>query len=470
MATEFTGKKVENLSVGGGGDLQERLREHNAYIDMVLAMIPPRHFLSDEMKAALRRQHYAQTSDAAAAAADDGEEEGKRMGQGKQEGELSGDEGEEAGARAKWELHANAKTANRRAHGKFALKLRKSIDKERILAVPAIQDVNSVPLLIRARAEADRLAAQHERDQKKNGKPSSSLSYAHVNPVSVSKEALRERLKTQIEEFRRARNAPEEEEVSRKRKEREEVEKSKLRVRRKEQKRAKKQRGKDDVDVSIQKAKLQDDATTASSAKLASEIKALKGSNGPSVGSSSGSSSKPSIQFGAIDFSTGTPVPTYLSQRKKPTNQYLLKKAEAKQALLKEANLSGEKQTAVSKELWSKALAKAQGQKIKDDPAMLRKAIRKEKSMKVRSAKKWAERTDSQQQEREKRLARRDNNVQKRLQYKKERRESQRKGISKKQFDKVRMEEKKKKWAEATKTKTHRAGFEGKKIQKSPAK
>src|SRR3989338_4711544 len=49
-SSEFTGLKVDNKSVGGMGDLQERLREHNEYIDLMLTMIPTRFYLSRSLQ------------------------------------------------------------------------------------------------------------------------------------------------------------------------------------------------------------------------------------------------------------------------------------------------------------------------------------------------------------------------------------------------------------------------------------
>lgn len=70
----------------------------------------------------------------------------------------------------------------------------------------------------------------------------------------------------------------------------------------------------------------------------------------------------------------------------------LLAKAEANQSRLDELKghfVSVETGQTLPDEAWESSLKRAAGEKVRDDPALLRKSIRKEKQKKARSAKKW---------------------------------------------------------------------------------
>lgn len=64
------------------------------------------------------------------------------------------------------------------------------------------------------------------------------------------------------------------------------------------------------------------------------------------------------------------------------------------------------------KEIWKKALAKAEGAKIKDDPDMLKKSIKRKESKKKASAKKWADLDKQVSEKMDKRQQKRDRNIQ----------------------------------------------------------
>jgi isoaspartyl peptidase/L-asparaginase-like protein (Ntn-hydrolase superfamily) len=55
-------------------------------------------------------------------------------------------------------------------------------------------------------------------------------------------------------------------------------------------------------------------------------------------------------------------------------------------------------QEVLRQDAWRNALARAQGEKVLDDPKLLRKSIKKEEKQKVKSAKAWQERTAQQEQ------------------------------------------------------------------------
>lgn len=56
-------------------------------------------------------------------------------------------------------------------------------------------------------------------------------------------------------------------------------------------------------------------------------------------------------------------------------------------------------QEALAAEAWRAALSRAAGEKVYDDPKLLRRSIKREQQEKVRSAKKWQERVSSQQEQ-----------------------------------------------------------------------
>lgn len=73
------------------------------------------------------------------------------------------------------------------------------------------------------------------------------------------------------------------------------------------------------------------------------------------------------------------------------------------------------------KEKWSTALKRASGEKVRDDPELLRKSISKEKNMKVRSQKKWQARIEKVQKDKDDRQKKRTDNIQARKNDKKKR-------------------------------------------------
>jgi len=60
-------------------------------------------------------------------------------------------------------------------------------------------------------------------------------------------------------------------------------------------------------------------------------------------------------------------------------------------------------QEAIAAEAWRAALSRAAGEKVLDDPKLLRKSIKREAAEKARSSKKWQERVATQQEQQQKR-------------------------------------------------------------------
>lgn len=98
-------------------------------------------------------------------------------------------------------------------------------------------------------------------------------------------------------------------------------------------------------------------------------------------------------------------------EEKDPTK--ILEKMKEKEANFKELEASGSKDKAMEmkeKEKWAIALKRAKGEKVKDDPELLKKSLREEKHKKLHSKKKWEARIlDVQKSKQEKQQKRSDN-------------------------------------------------------------
>jgi hypothetical protein len=83
--------------------------------------------------------------------------------------------------------------------------------------------------------------------------------------------------------------------------------------------------------------------------------------------------------------------------KKKRSDKDLLKRAEGMRQKLQEADPETAKQIKQSA-AWDAALGRATGEKVKDDPALLRKAIKQKARLKNKSKKQWAERLQEHDQ------------------------------------------------------------------------
>lgn len=81
--------------------------------------------------------------------------------------------------------------------------------------------------------------------------------------------------------------------------------------------------------------------------------------------------------------------PHFVEPKKKKGLKGKLKVAERKQQKLKKMDPEEAKQVH-----WKNAIDKAQGIKVKDDPKLIRKAMKRKEAEKKRHKKKWAERTE----------------------------------------------------------------------------
>ncbi|ETV77620.1 hypothetical protein H257_08528 [Aphanomyces astaci] len=76
--------------------------------------------------------------------------------------------------------------------------------------------------------------------------------------------------------------------------------------------------------------------------------------------------------------------------------QNLLKKAEAKKARMEELKKTEEGRAVVAAKGWEKALKQAQGDKVMDDPKLLRNKLKKKLKQKDKSSKEWKQRVSNE--------------------------------------------------------------------------
>ena len=109
---------------------------------------------------------------------------------------------------------------------------------------------------------------------------------------------------------------------------------------------------------------------------------------------------------------------------KRSKKEQLLKAAEMRNAALQEA---GGADTQQGKDILMKsALARARGEKVYDDPKLLRRSMKRDSKLKERSAKKWEERLAAQKDAADHRQGKRSENLKRRAEAKIERRKQKR--------------------------------------------
>jgi len=142
---------------------------------------------------------------------------------------------------------------------------------------------------------------------------------------------------------------------------------------------------------------------------------------------------KADVRYGAIEFNKGTPLPESLAKKKGMNKKKLLHKLEREKEAKNGSNVS-------EKKAWDKLIAKAKGEKVKDNAALVKKSLKKEEQKKKKSQKEWKARDKESHKKQEMKQKKRSANIAEYLAKKKERRIAKRTG-----------------------TKLKRPGFEGKK-------
>ncbi|EFJ45299.1 hypothetical protein VOLCADRAFT_121188 [Volvox carteri f. nagariensis] len=96
---------------------------------------------------------------------------------------------------------------------------------------------------------------------------------------------------------------------------------------------------------------------------------------------------------------------------RKLSKQALLKQVEAKKAELEALGGTEEGKAKVQQSAWKAALARAGGEKVLDDPKLLRRSLKRESKRKEKHSKAWQERVASQQDAQAARQAKRKENL-----------------------------------------------------------
>ena len=126
------------------------------------------------------------------------------------------------------------------------------------------------------------------------------------------------------------------------------------------------------------------------------------------------SSSSPQFSFNRFDFNEDKDK---AGQKKKKSYKSLIVKAEAKQRKLEELKEKDQERggAAEDKERWSKAVRMARGEKVKDDPSLLKKTVKRLEIKKESRRRKWRERVRAEEERKEARQERRRENIRERV-------------------------------------------------------
>ena len=178
--------------------------------------------------------------------------------------------------------------------------------------------------------------------------------------------------------------------------------------------------------------KLEDKQKRRETVKKARETrqKRVAVTSGAAVPDSTEASSSPQLSFNRFEFGQSTKM-----GGKRKNYQALIARAEAKQKQLQELTEHDQEKgdRVAEREKWSKAVRMARGEKVKDDPKLLQKAMKRQEKKKQSHRKKWSERVKAETQRVDARQKRRQQNIHERIEKikaKKSRKLAKRKGLA----------------------------------------
>jgi len=102
---------------------------------------------------------------------------------------------------------------------------------------------------------------------------------------------------------------------------------------------------------------------------------------------------------------------TAAKKRRRASLGQLLEKAEAHRETLESLKGSAEAETVKKDHDWEAALRRASGEKVKDDPKLLRRSIKRQERSKKKSAKTWVDREKQKKEDQSARQAKREENL-----------------------------------------------------------
>ena len=196
-----------------------------------------------------------------------------------------------------------------------------------------------------------------------------------------------------------------------------------------ERKKRKRRRGEGAAGLDKKQLRLEEKKKRKEATRNDREVKQKKTAVEVSQNGADKSSDGPQFSFNRFEFSDSVK-----SESKKKNYKALIAKAEAKQRKLQEMAVEDvEKGEAASeKERWSKAVRMARGEKVRDDPSLLRKTVKKLEKKKQSHAKKWKERVMAEQEKLDTRQKKRQQNIRERIdkiKAKKTRRRAKKRGL-----------------------------------------
>jgi len=144
------------------------------------------------------------------------------------------------------------------------------------------------------------------------------------------------------------------------------------------------------------------------------QLQLAKGSRGGAPGASTGNAEEVSnLKFGNIK--TGGPEGNWKKKKhQKPSKEVLLERAKAKKERAAALANTAEGEAKAHTEAWSVAMARARGEKVLDDPKLLRRSLKKEKRAKDKSRSAWEERKQKEVEQKEAKQQKRRENLKKR--------------------------------------------------------
>jgi hypothetical protein len=127
------------------------------------------------------------------------------------------------------------------------------------------------------------------------------------------------------------------------------------------------------------------------------------------------------VVFSKFDFTSDVAKSQGKGGAKKKNYKKLLEKAESRKKKMEEmkGDNSEKSKEIIETAKWKKALGKSEGVKQKDDPALLKKAIKRKELQKKKHHKEWKERVENQKKQMKERQDRRQKNIRDRIDKKK---------------------------------------------------
>lgn len=118
------------------------------------------------------------------------------------------------------------------------------------------------------------------------------------------------------------------------------------------------------------------------------------------------------LVFSKFDFATSNGT---MKKKSKDIKKLLRKAEKTKENIEKLENEDSEKAKQLKDKIaWDNALKKAEGQKLKDDPKLLKKTLKRKEKIKSHSQKKWKDRTETVEKQKDERQKKRTQNLKQR--------------------------------------------------------